>query len=359
MAHVVTKDTLIIATDDRVLQLSREDAAAVVAFGQAGAEEKARLQRVSNCTHNVRDVLNVAGDTCCRGCGLVQKGEAGVAAAPAPPMSERVIGPGADDYGRKMAMNPVLGAPYGSEQKPVAMAHVHGGMRPLEDPMPLTCAQVVARMGGGRWVTGEHRLDMQLGHVDSHGWHSFTWPDRAYVRVIRGRAVVKVGDGMFVHTPTTGGSYIPPLQKFMITGEDNDTELCIDWHHATAPAQVPRDKAEVEATNAAAASGREAAARMPKDEQKECCCGHDFSGQGGPGAEHSHTICPIHGVGAKQRLADAIMKYLGDRIAETESAATKNYTKEGKTSKTMGLDDRADLVTDIHDAINRIINQTT
>lgn len=41
-----------------------------------------------------------------------------------------------------------------------------------------------------------------------------------------------------------------------------------------------------------------------------------------------------------------------------DDAAAANYKKEGKTDRTLHLDDEAATITDIHDALNRVIQET-
>jgi hypothetical protein len=437
MSHALHDGDFLLLPDSKgFVRFTVEDAAALVAFGQAGSEERARQQRIRDCTHNIRDILNVAGDTCCRGCGLVEKGYAKPQAPT--PMSERVIGPGDDDYGRQPLQTAKMGIPEAMTRRGVEgnldilfasvrdvdqkigelqlkVQKLETGYRDDEEEsticqhlrvvacdlktapgwqccacsrcfanegeviaarscakadrdherrnrktvsgkvtepeaasatdaagntLPLTCTRVTATCGDSSWGTSDNRLHQQLRRCDSDGWHSLTWPDRMYVRVVQGLVTIRVGDGVFRCNATNDPVYIPPVQRFRILQEQPGTELCIDWHHATESSQIEPSRPTVESDlTDAGADGAKARAEAEK-------------------AAIHEDVARVNAAYSRQRLADAIMRYLGKEVSELSDRASDSYKREGKTSRTMSLDDEADTVTRIHDDINRIIQET-
>jgi hypothetical protein len=315
MSHALNAGDFLLLPDTKgFIRMSKEDVVALLDFAgteaaEAASEKSGTEQNIDLLFATIHDMKRELGELQLQ----VQKLETGSRdderEGPGPserafaarhegaptPMSERVVGPGDNDYGRKMTMNPALGAPYGVGQ------------------LPLTCTQLTATWADGGWRTPAAIIDTPLNIPAADGWCSFTWPNRASVRVTRGRLHARVGDKVVDLNPASGPVYIPSIQRFLLEPLTAECELCVDWTHATAPAQIPRDREEVEATNAAA---------------------------------------------HRQRLANAIMAYIADRVVKADDAALKSYNTEGKTSKTMALDAEAELITDIHDALNRVIQET-
>lgn len=299
MSHRIEGDTLHIFNERGTMSMDQADAAAIVTLGVAGSGVDQNLDIIFKTIQGMKAEI---GELQLQ----VQKLETGSRddEQEGPGPSERAFAAKHEEAPkplprRRVTMHPALAAPYGSERA------------------PLTCTQLTATWADDGWRTPLAVFDTPLNIPAADGWCSFSWPDRAHVRVTQGRLHARVGDKIVDLDPTSGPVYIPPIQRFLLEPLTAKCELAIDWHHATAPAQIPRNAAEVRATTA---SVRKAA--------------------------------------PKRTLADAIDDYLSIQVRELSDRAAESYKKEGKSSRTMQLDDEAEIVTRILADVRRIVNKT-
>lgn len=273
MSHAIEDDVIRIFNERGSMSMTREDAQALIAFGQAGSAERDRLKRVANCAHGVRDVDRPGNRTICRGCGLVE--------------------------------------PYqkpGPESPP---------MRSNTEHTPLTCTQLTATWDGGGWRTPAAVLDTPL-----NSRNSLAWPNRADVRVVRGRLRARVGEKVVDLDPASASVYIPPIQSFVLEPLTAECELCIDWHHAAAPSQGDSYGAGVAPVAAATATSHKT---RPDDASR-------------------------HGV------AWAVLARIKQMRADAGITAEESYRKEGKSSRTLALDEAVSTLDAVIDAVLDTIN---
>jgi hypothetical protein len=314
MSHRIEGNTLHIFNERGTMSMDRADAAAIVTLGVAGSGVDQNLDLIFKTIQGMKAEI---GELQLQ----VQKLETGSRddEQEGPGPSERAFAAKHEEAPkplprRRVTMHPALAAPYGSEQKPGDMAGFQ----------PLVCRKVWVEWRRGRWEPSEDApsntdaaLIDKLNTAGDDGWCSLAWPNRIYVAVVAGELCYKVGDRSGIAGTDDNPFYIPSIQRFLLTPAAKGCKLAIDWHHATAPAQIPRNAAEVQATTAA-----------------------------------------VRKAAPKRTLADAIDDYLSIQVRELSDRAAESYKKEGKSSRTMQLDDEAEIVTRILADVRRIVNKT-